>query len=63
MLLVDLKTKMEYAEVYLCFNPEEIYDGENNTEKDIVELSHIGIRQVIITGSPRRASIALKLTI
>jgi hypothetical protein len=31
--------------LYLCFNPEEIYDGKNNTEKDVVELLWIIISQ------------------
>lgn len=31
--------------LYLCFNPEEIYDSKYDTEKDVVELLWIAISQ------------------
>lgn len=54
MLLVNLNMDVECAQLYLCLDPEEIHDGKNDTEEDIVELLCIVIRQAITLDNRRR---------
>lgn len=55
IVISTYKRRMWRVYLYLCFDPEEVHDSKNDTEKDVVELLWIGISQAhVISIDDRR---------